>query len=93
MSQEKVIPTIDEIRAKFAEVRQTIQAYELCLDATIDDYPIGRRDRLLSKPATIVSAVSLTAAPAAQDNAFWLAGEVLAGEATASLDPPKTAPD
>jgi hypothetical protein len=45
MSQEKVIPTIDEIRAKFAEVRQTIQAYELCLDATIDDYPIGRRER------------------------------------------------
>ena len=45
MSPEKVIPTIDEIRAKFAEVRQTIQGYELCLDATIDDYPIGRRER------------------------------------------------
>jgi hypothetical protein len=45
MSQEKVIPTIDEIRAKFAEVRQMIEGYELSLDATIDDYPIGRRER------------------------------------------------
>ena len=45
MSQEKVIPTIEEIRAKFAEVRQTIEGYELCLDGTIDDYPIGRRER------------------------------------------------
>jgi hypothetical protein len=45
MSEERVIPTIDEIRAKFAEVRQTIEGYELCLDATIDDYPIGRRER------------------------------------------------
>jgi len=50
-------------------------------------------DNLLSKPGTIVSAASLTAAPAAQDNAFWLAGEVLPGEAAASLDPPKTAPE
>jgi hypothetical protein len=45
MSQEKVILTIDEIRAKFAEVRKTIEGFELSLDATIDDYPIGRRER------------------------------------------------
>ena len=33
--------------------------------------------------------ISLTAAPAAQNNASWLAGELLAGEAAAFLDPPK----
>jgi hypothetical protein len=54
---------------------------------------LGRECDRRSRRATISAAISLTAAPAAQDNAFWLAGEVLAGEATASLDPPKTAPD
>jgi hypothetical protein len=49
-------------------------------------------DRRSRRPA-IVTAISLTAAPAAQDNVFWLAGEGLAGEAAASLDPPKTASD
>jgi hypothetical protein len=39
--------------------------------------------------ATIVDAISLTAVPAAQDNAFSLAGEGLAAEAAASLDPRK----
>jgi hypothetical protein len=53
----------------------------------------GRECDWRSRRAAIVAAISLTAAPAAQDNAFWLAGEVLAGEAAASLDPPKTAPN
>ena len=39
------IPTVKEIRAKFAEVRGVIAKSDLCLDATIDDYPIGRRER------------------------------------------------
>jgi len=39
------IPTVEEIRAKFAEVRRVIANSELCLDATIDDYPIGRQLR------------------------------------------------
>ena len=45
MPDEKVIPTHDEIRATFESVRQKIGCMDLCLDATIDDYPIGRRDR------------------------------------------------
>jgi hypothetical protein len=45
MPDEKVIPTHDEIRATFAGVRQTIAGMDLGLDATIDDYPIGRRER------------------------------------------------
>jgi hypothetical protein len=39
------IPTSDEIRATFEAVRHKIASMDLCLDATIDDYPIGRRDR------------------------------------------------
>ena len=42
---ETKIPTPDEIRATFAGVRQQIVGMNLCLDATIDDYPIGRRER------------------------------------------------
>ena len=38
MSDEKVIPTRDEIRATFAGIRQNILGMDLCLDATIDDY-------------------------------------------------------
>src|ERR1035441_437850 len=45
MSEQKVIPTHDEIRATFAGVRHKIGCMDLCLDATIDDYPIGRRER------------------------------------------------
>ena len=29
----------------FAEEREQIERSNLCLDATIDDYPIGRRER------------------------------------------------
>jgi hypothetical protein len=29
----------------FAEVRDQIERSHLCLGATIDDYPIGRRER------------------------------------------------
>ena len=39
------IPTHDEIRATFAEVRDRLDRSNLCLDATIDDYPIGRSER------------------------------------------------
>ena len=41
---ETKIPTHDEICATFAEVRDRIAQRDLCLDATIDDYPIGRRE-------------------------------------------------
>ena len=43
--ETKEIPTHDQIREKFAEARDRIALGILCLDATIDDYPIGRRDR------------------------------------------------
>ena len=42
---ETKIPTHDGIRATFASVRNQIEQSHLCLDATIDDYPIGRRER------------------------------------------------
>jgi hypothetical protein len=42
---ETKIPTLDEIRATFAGVRQQLAGMNLCLDATIDDYPIGRQER------------------------------------------------
>jgi hypothetical protein len=42
---ETNIPTHDEIRATFVSVRDLIERNHLCLDATIDDYPIGRRER------------------------------------------------
>ena len=45
MADEKVIPTRDQIRETFAGVREQIAGMDLCLDATIDDYPIGRRER------------------------------------------------
>ena len=39
------IPTPGEIRSTFESVRQKLGCMDLCLDATIDDYPIGRRER------------------------------------------------
>jgi hypothetical protein len=45
MPDQKVIPSPDEIRATFARVREQLAGIDLCLDATIDDYPIGRRER------------------------------------------------
>ena len=45
MPDEKVVPTHDEIRATFDAVRYKIGRMNLCLDATIEDYPIGRRER------------------------------------------------
>jgi hypothetical protein len=47
----------------------------------------GRECDRRSRRTTLVAAISLTAAPAAQDNAAWLSGGVLAGEAAATLDP------
>jgi hypothetical protein len=45
MSEPKLIPTRDEIVARFEAARHKIGCMDLCLDATIDDYPIGRRER------------------------------------------------
>ncbi|MGO9914407.1 MAG: hypothetical protein ACLQIB_06780 [Isosphaeraceae bacterium] len=42
---ETKIPTHDHIRETFANVRDLVQRNDLCRDATIDDYPIGRRER------------------------------------------------
>jgi hypothetical protein len=39
------VPTHDEIRETFTEVRDRLARSNLCPDATIDDYPIGRRER------------------------------------------------
>jgi hypothetical protein len=39
------LKTRDEIRAACATAREFIARHHLCLDATIDDYPIGRQDR------------------------------------------------
>jgi hypothetical protein len=43
--ETKEFPTHEEIRATFAVVRDQLERSHLCLDATIDDYPIGRRER------------------------------------------------
>jgi hypothetical protein len=40
-----VTPTVESVRAACARARQFIEGHHLCLDATIDDYPIGRRER------------------------------------------------
>jgi hypothetical protein len=42
---ETKIPTHDQIRETFASARDLVHRNHLCLDATIDDYPIGRRER------------------------------------------------
>ena len=39
------IPIRDEFRAMFDVVRHKLGDMDLCLDATIDDYPIGTRER------------------------------------------------
>jgi hypothetical protein len=45
MNETAVIPTPEEIRDTFARVRDKISKMYLRLDAVIDDYPIGRRER------------------------------------------------
>src|SRR5262245_63395798 len=35
----------DQIRQTFASVRSLVQRSHICVDATITDYPIGRRER------------------------------------------------
>jgi hypothetical protein len=62
-------------RATLADFRQVIRP--------------GRKCDRRSECATIVAAIPLTAAPAPQNNASCLTGEVLAGGAAASLDPKK----
>ncbi|MGO9272906.1 MAG: hypothetical protein ACLQOO_22165, partial [Terriglobia bacterium] len=42
---ETKIPTHDQIRSTFASVGDLVQRNHLCLDATIDDYPMGPRER------------------------------------------------
>jgi hypothetical protein len=39
------IPTTDQVHEACALARQFLETHHLCLDATIADYPIGRRDR------------------------------------------------
>jgi hypothetical protein len=39
------LKTADEIQTACAAAREFIARHHLCLDATIDDYPIGRQDR------------------------------------------------
>jgi hypothetical protein len=39
------LKTADEIRAACVAAREFIARHHLCLNATIDDYPIGRQDR------------------------------------------------
>ena len=48
--QEPPQDASDAIRATFDAVRQKIASKNLCLDATIDDYPIGRRERGKCRP-------------------------------------------
>ena len=38
-------PTVEAIHATFEPVRHKINCMDLCLDAAIDDYPIGQRER------------------------------------------------
>ncbi len=45
MGTQVVTPTVESVRAACARARQLIEAHHLCLEATIDDYPIGRRER------------------------------------------------
>lgn len=45
MGTQVVRPTVESVLADCARARQFIESHHLCLDATIDDYPIGRRER------------------------------------------------
>ena len=45
MGARVVTPTVGSVRAARARAHQFIEAHHLCLDATIEDYPIGRRER------------------------------------------------
>jgi hypothetical protein len=45
MAEHVQIPTILDIRKSFEALRNSIVDMELSLDGTIDDYPIGRRER------------------------------------------------
>jgi hypothetical protein len=40
-----LIPTVDQVHEACATARAFLETHHLCLDATIADYPIGRRDR------------------------------------------------
>ena len=45
MGVQVVTPTVESVRAAWARARRFIAAHHLCLEATIDDYPIGRHSR------------------------------------------------
>jgi hypothetical protein len=45
MGTQIVRPTVELVRAACAKARQFIESHHLCLDSTIEDYPIGRRER------------------------------------------------
>jgi hypothetical protein len=40
-----VTPTVESVRAACARIRRFVESHHLCLEATIEDYPIGRRER------------------------------------------------
>ena len=42
---DKKIPTVADVLEACQKAREFILSADLCLEATIDDYPIGRRDR------------------------------------------------
>ncbi len=46
---EKTVPTPAEVHETGLKVRQIVTSYTKCLDATIEDYPIGRSDRGLCR--------------------------------------------
>ncbi len=46
---EKTVPTPAEVHETGLMVRQIVTSYTKCLDATIEDYPIGRSDRGLCR--------------------------------------------
>jgi hypothetical protein len=41
---DKTIPTVAEVREAARQARDLIERTTLCLNATIDDYPIGGND-------------------------------------------------
>jgi hypothetical protein len=45
MGTQTVRPTVESVRAACARAREFMEAHHLCLDATIDNYSIGRRER------------------------------------------------
>lgn len=45
MGMQAVTSTVESVRTACARARQFLEAHHLCPEATIEDYPIGRRER------------------------------------------------